>query len=156
MRILGIDPGASGAIAFLIDGELEQVMDMPTVTYKSGKSMKRRVSAQALSAMVKNLDIDACVIEQVGAMPGQGVSSMFAFGRAAGVVEGVMAAHEVAITYITPQEWKRKMRVKSGSGKDASRHRAMELWPGKADLFLRKKDDGRAEAALIGACGTDI
>jgi crossover junction endodeoxyribonuclease RuvC len=87
------------------------------------------------------------VVEKVGAMPGQGVSSMFNFGRSAGIIEGVVAALRMPSTYVTPAAWTKA--VGRAAGKDASRMRAMELFPTRADLFKRAKDDGRADAALI-------
>ena len=91
------------------------------------------------------------MLEQVGAMPGQGVSSMFAFGRAVGVVEGALGALAVPYSRVPPQEWQRGMRVRGG--KDGARERAMALFPARADEFARKKDDGRADASLIAAYG---
>lgn len=84
-------------------------------------------------------------------MPGQGVSSMFAFGRAVGVLEGALGAHKIPYSRIPPQEWQRGMRVRGG--KDGARERAMALFPAKAGDFARKKDDGRADAALLAAYG---
>jgi crossover junction endodeoxyribonuclease RuvC len=86
-------------------------------------------------------------VEKVGAMPGQGVVSMWNFGRSAGIIEGVVAALRMSSTYVTPQTWTKA--VGRAAGKDASRMRAMELFPTRADLFKRAKDDGRADAALI-------
>lgn len=152
MVILGIDPGASGALVFL-DTNTQRLTahDMPVVEVKRGTGIKRHVSAQLVAELFAELQPDAAYLEQVGAMPGQGVSSMFAFGRAAGVVEGVVAALGVPLTLITPQTWQKAMAVRGG--KDGSRMRAAELFPRQADLFKRVKDDGRADAALIAAYG---
>ena len=147
--IIGIDPGISGAISVFRDGKLESVVDMPTVEIASGKTIKRHISAATLRNILE-LDMyqfSHVVIEKVGAMPGQGVTSMFNFGRSAGIIEGVVAALRMPHTYVTPQTWTKA--VGRAAGKDASRMRAMELFPSKADLFKRAKDDGRADAALI-------
>lgn len=147
--VIGIDPGISGAIAVFRDGKLESVVDMPTVEIASGKTIKRHISAATLRNILE-LDMyqfSHVVIEKVGAMPGQGVTSMFNFGRSAGIIEGVVAALRMPHTYVTPQTWTKA--VGRAAGKDASRMRAMELFPSKAELFKRAKDDGRADAALI-------
>jgi crossover junction endodeoxyribonuclease RuvC len=147
--VIGIDPGISGAIAVFRDGKLESVVDMPTVEIASGKTIKRHISAATLRNILE-LDMyqfSHVVIEKVGAMPGQGVTSMFNFGRSAGIIEGVVAALRMPHTYVTPAAWTKA--VGRPAGKDASRMRAMELFPAKADLFKRAKDDGRSDAALI-------
>jgi crossover junction endodeoxyribonuclease RuvC len=88
------------------------------------------------------------VIERVGAMPGQGVTSMFNFGYGAGVIEGICAALFIPYFHVLPQTWKRQMGI--GADKTACREMAQKLWPGAADRFKRVKDDGRADAALLG------
>jgi crossover junction endodeoxyribonuclease RuvC len=141
--IVGVDPGKSGAIAIVdINGELVDACDMPVVdglvspamlaSYEGWRTLPRRFHA---------------VIEDVHARPGQGVTSMFSFGRSVGVVEGVFGALGVPVTRVTPTKWKKAMGL--GKDKDESRRRAIELWPTQARLFQRVKDDGRAEAALI-------
>ena len=147
--VIGIDPGISGAISVFRDGKLESVVDMPTVEIASGKTIKRHISAATLRNILE-LDMyqfSHVVIEKVGAMPGQGVTSMFNFGRSAGIIEGVVVGLKIPHTYVTPQTWTKA--VGRAAGKDASRMRAMELFPFKADLFKRAKDDGRADACLI-------
>lgn len=155
MKILGVDPGASGALAILdTDTNNLEMVDMPVVEVKRGTRLVRQVSAPLLVEALANKDIDCAVVEKVGAMPGQGVSSMFAFGRAAGVVEGVIAGLRIPLTHVTPQEWQKGMRVVGG--KDGSRSRATQVFPNQASLFARKKDDGRADAALMAAYGTKL
>ena len=155
MKLLGIDPGAGGALAILdtATNELE-MFDMPTVEIKRGTRFVRHVSAPHVADLLRGLHIDAAFVEKVGAMPGQGVASMFAFGRAAGVVEGVLAGLGLPLTHVPPQEWIKAMRVVDG--KDGSRSRAAQLFPKQADLFARKKDDGRSDAALIAAYGAKL
>lgn len=146
--ILAIDPGAKGALAFFDpkEGTLE-IFDMPTVQVKRGNKLKTEVSPQLVASIVANFQPTKAVIEKVGAMPGQGVSSMWQFGRSVGIMEGVIAAKNIPIEYVTPQRWMKDMRVRDG--KDGSRLRAMELFPAYADRFKRVKDDGRSDAALI-------
>lgn len=152
MKILGIDPGASGALVVLDTASRELVIhDTPVVEIKKGTGTKRHVSAQLVAELLRDCPIDAAIIELVGAMPGQGVTSMFAFGRAAGVVEGVAAALSIPITFVSPVAWQKGMAVRGG--KDGSRARAAELFPKHAGDFKRVKDDGRADAALIAAYG---
>jgi crossover junction endodeoxyribonuclease RuvC len=94
---------------------------------------------------------DTAIVEKVGAMPGQGVSSMFSFGRSVGIIEGVLAALQVPTTFITPQAWQKA--IGAAKGKDGSRQRCMELFPRDSHLFARVKDDGRADAVLIALAG---
>ena len=147
--VIGIDPGISGAISVFsrFPSTLHDVVDMPTLEVDSGKTKKRHISAIGLRDILVCYPTAHVVIERVGAMPGQGVSSMFNFGRSAGIIEGVVAALRMPSTYVTPAAWTKA--VGRAAGKDASRMRAMELFPSKADLFKRAKDDGRADAALI-------
>jgi crossover junction endodeoxyribonuclease RuvC len=155
MHILGVDPGAGGALVLLdTESNILDVIDMPTVEIKRGQRMVNQVSAQLTAELLRKYKIDHAVLEKVHAMPGQGVSSMFAFGRASGVIEGVLSGLAIPTTLIPPQEWQKAMRVIGG--KDGARHRAMELWPNQAPLFARKKDDGRADAALIAAYGAKL
>lgn len=148
--IIGIDPGTSGAVAILEDtGHLVQVFDMPAVEVVVGGKAKRRMSPEMLAAELRlyNVHGTRAVIEQVNAMPGQGVSSMFAFGEAFGLAKGVLAGLGIPVTTVTPGRWKKALAL--NSGKDASRAKAAALWPQQAGEFKRVKDDGRAEAALI-------
>jgi crossover junction endodeoxyribonuclease RuvC len=148
---LGIDPGATGAVALLDGGTLVSVYDMPLKKVKVNGTMKKRIDSRALHEMLDQHDVDHVFLEQVTAMPGQGVSSMFAFGRATGIAEGVAAAKSKDLIEVRPQIWKKHFGL-TGS-KDGSRELAMDRWPRMATYFQRKKDDGRAEAALIGLWG---
>jgi crossover junction endodeoxyribonuclease RuvC len=154
--IIGIDPGAGGAVAILTrSGELVHVFDMPAVEVVVGGKAKRRVSPEMLAAELKlYADQGAwAVIEQVGAMPGQGVSSMFAFGEAFGLAKGVLAGLAIPTQSVTPGKWKKALQL--NAGKDAARAKAAALWPAQAGEFKRVKDDGKAEAALIGMWGAE-
>lgn len=148
---MGIDPGASGAIVVLdTDDYSIEVIDMPTAKIKRGPRTVNQVDAVALSNALRPY-AGGCtaIVERVHSMPGQGVVSVFSFGRAAGVLEGVLAALDIPFSLIPPATWTKAMRL--FGGKDGSRARAQELFPDQAHLFARKKDDGRADAALI-AC----
>jgi crossover junction endodeoxyribonuclease RuvC len=146
--ILAIDPGAKGALAFFRpdEGTLELV-DMPSVEVKRGQKTKTEISPQMLAAIIRARKPDIAILELVGAMPGQGVSSMYQFGRGVGMLEGCLAALEIPVTYISPVGWQRATGVRGG--KDGSRARAAALFPAYAHMFTRKKDDGRADAALM-------
>ena len=153
--ILGIDPGASGALAWLDDdGHLVDVADMPTMTITVGKAAKREIDCHALADLIVRRKVDHVWIEKVHAMPGNGATSMFAFGRAFGHCEMAVIALGRPLSYVTPQAWAKS--TGTGKGKDASRLRACQLWPESSHLFARVKDDGRAEAALIAAHGHSL
>lgn len=147
--VIGIDPGAAGAIAILEDGKLVQVFDMPVVEVMTGGKAKRRVAPEMLASELRlyNVHGTVAVVEQVGAMPGQGVTSMFAFGQAYGLVLGVLAGLWIPTTTVTPTTWKKALKL--NAGKDGARAKAAQLWPAQASEFKRVKDDGRAEASLI-------
>jgi crossover junction endodeoxyribonuclease RuvC len=152
--IIGIDPGAGGAIAILErGGRLVHVFDMPAVEVVTGGKAKRRVSPEMLAAELRLYNVDGTVayIEQVGAMPGQGVSSMFAFGEAFGLAKGVLAGLAIPVQSVTPGKWKKALQL--NAGKDGARAKAAALWPEQAGEFRRVKDDGKAEAALIAYWG---
>lgn len=146
---VGIDPGLNGAIAFFdIEKGHLSIIDMPTFEVKRNNKTKREVSPVMLANIIGAADeIKGAVLERVGAMPGQGVTSVFSFGRSVGIVEGVMSAFRIPLTIVTPQIWQKVAGVRGG--KDGSRQRASELFPNYAGLFARKKDDGRADAALM-------
>ena len=149
MIYIGIDPGLSGAIAFLDTekGHLS-IIDMPTFEVKRNNKTKREVSPVGVAvAMGLAEKVSRAVLERVGAMPGQGVTSVFSFGRSVGIIEGVLATMLIPVDIVTPQAWQKAAGVRGG--KDGSRMRASELFPNYAELFARKKDDGRADAALM-------
>jgi crossover junction endodeoxyribonuclease RuvC len=151
MRLIGIDPGAKGAVAlFVADGRFEQVQDMPTVKSKG----RPRVDAAAFAAMVRKLMPSGAVVEQVASRPGQGVASMFTFGRACGIVDGVLAALQIPVTYVTASQWKGALRVPAD--KDGARARASQLIPQGAECWPKAANEGRAEATLIGLYGVRI
>lgn len=153
MRILGLDPGVTGALA-LLDTELSvlAIADMPSVVVTIGKKTQRRTLSETwLAETIHQYEPDAAWLERVHALPGQGVTSSFSFGLAYGMARGALAAARVPLHLVTPQEWKRHFRL--GASKNAARLIAARLFPHQSGLFARVKDDGRAEAALLALFG---
>lgn len=149
--IAAIDPGLTGAVAWLdSEGDLLAIHDMPTAQAKQGKTMKTHLLLPVLADLLANpvLTPDRVVIEEVHAMPGQGVTSMFRFGLTAGQIQGVCAGLGLPTDYMRPRDWQKIAEVRQG--KDAGRLRATQIWPDRSDLFARAKDHNRADAALIG------
>lgn len=149
--IIGIDPGASGAIAVINDGRFDEVRDMPTIEVKRGPRTINEVSPSGLASLIP-MNASHAFVEKVGAMPGQGVSSMFAFGNYYGMIQGILAAKGIPYTLVTPQKWQKDMSVREG--KDGARERARQLLPDSAEYLTRVKDHGRADAILIALWGS--
>jgi crossover junction endodeoxyribonuclease RuvC len=150
---IGIDPGLTGAVALVRDDQGLRVWDMPTTDEGRG----RHVSAPLLADLLREAhelagDRPLVVLERVAARPGQGVASMFAFGRAAGIAEGVVGAIGLPLARVTPQQWKRRAKL-LGKEKDAARALALDLFPELAPDLTRKKDSGRADALLLAYFG---
>lgn len=146
--ICGIDPGLSGAWAIVSPkGDLVDCGDMPVVGIKS----QNRVNAAELAEILRGYDIRHVIAELVGPMPGQGVSSMFRFGRSCGAIDGVLGALNISVQYVAPTTWKKEFKIsgKGSDGAEQARQRAIELWPVSQALFARKKDHNRADAALM-------
>jgi crossover junction endodeoxyribonuclease RuvC len=147
---LGIDPGLSGALAFYDQAwDTLEVFDMPTHTIKSGTKMKRKIDLHGLAAIVgeRKLLVKLGVVENVGAMPGQGVTSMFSFGFSAGCAQMALAAMSIPMQLVTPAVWKKDMKL--NNNKDDARRAASRLMPKHAHHWPLVKHDGRAEAALL-------
>ena len=143
MLIIGIDPGISGSICFLEDGIIKDVLEMPTMT--EGKKNKKQVNGSQIfneiSSQIKTYekkDIKV-VIEQVSAMPGQGVTSMFNFGQSFGILKGICSAMQLPIYFVRPAKWKKYFNL-INSEKDASRTRAIEIFPYFSSNLSKKKD----------------
>lgn len=147
--ILGVDPGLSGALAFLSDELL--IWDIPTLEITRNNKKKRQINLSALLFILTENKADHCFLESVNAMPGQGVSSMFQMGRGFGQVEMALMACKIPVTYITPQVWKKHYGL--SKDKDASRQRASQLMPQWAHNFDLKKHADRAEASLLALYG---
>jgi crossover junction endodeoxyribonuclease RuvC len=153
---IGIDPGATGAIAILADGESAGLFDMPVMARKAGGN---EVNAAELALMLKGVMREyvgayfVAIVEQVSAMPGQGVSSMFRFGEASGIVKGVLGALCIPAVFVSASTWKRHLGL-SGSAKDAARTMAVQRYPQAAEELKRIKDCGRADALLLAHWGS--
>ena len=152
MLIIGIDPGISGSLCFFEDGKIVDVIEMPVMA--EGKKNKRQVNGaqiyHEISKRIKNLekkDIKV-IIEQVAAMPGQGVTSMFNFGQSFGVLKGICAAMQIPMYFVRPAKWKKYFNL-INSEKDASRTKAIEIFPHFSAQLSRKKDSNKADAILI-------
>ena len=152
MLIIGIDPGVSGSICFFQDGKILDVIEMPTMT--EGKKNKKQVNGSQIyneiSKKIKaRIDQDVrIVIEQVSAMPGQGVTSMFNFGQSFGILKGISSAMQIPMYFVRPAKWKKYFNL-INSEKDASRTRAIEIFPYFSSQLSKKKDSNKADAILI-------
>jgi len=150
MRIIGIDPGLSGAIAILEDNKIKELFDMPVMP--DGKKNKRQLNSALLVKLIKdsikNLEDTVMVVEQVNAMPGQGVTSMFNFGQTFGAIKGICAAMGLPIFFVRPAKWKKHFEL-INSSKDASRTKAIEMYPSISQQLSKKKDVNKSDAILI-------
>ncbi len=152
MLIIGIDPGISGSICFFEDGKIIDVIEMPTMT--EGKKNKKQVNGSQIYNEIlkrinklpkKNIRV---IVEQVSAMPGQGVTSMFNFGQSYGILKGICSAMQLPIYFVRPAKWKKYFNL-INSEKDASRTRAIEIFPYFSSELSKKKDSNKADAILI-------
>ncbi len=150
MIIIGIDPGISGAISIIEDKKILEVYDTPTMI--DGKKNKRQInSAQVTNIIKERMKTDKeviVIVEQVNAMPGQGVTSMFNFGQSFGVIKGICAALSLPIYFVRPSKWKKHFNLIK-TNKDASRTKVIEVYPEISSKLQRKKDSNRADAILI-------
>ena len=151
MLIIGIDPRISGSICFFEDGKILEVIEMPVMT--EGKKNKKQVNgAQIYNEFSKRInskeDATRVVIEQVSAMPGQGVTSMFNFGQSFGILKGICSAMQLPMFFVRPAKWKKYFGL-INSQKDASRTRAIEIFPYFSTQLSKKKDSNKADAILI-------
>ena len=150
MKIIGIDPGLSGAISILENKKVLKIFDMPVMS--EGKKNKRQLnSAQLVNIVRENINNNeeiAVVVEQVNAMPGQGVTSMFNFGQTFGAIKGVCAALSLPIYFVRPSKWKKHFEL-INSSKDASRTKVIEMYPYLSNQLSKKKDVNKSDAILI-------
>ena len=149
MLIMSCDPGLGGALAVVSEEGIVDCVDMPVLTTKAKREIDEVELARLIDAWVGK-DVQTAVLEKVGVRPGEGSVGAFTFGRGYGLIRGMLRAHFVRIVDITPQQWKAKAGIKAGAGKDASRALAKELFQKQAGLFSRVRDDGRAEAVIMG------
>ncbi len=152
MLIIGIDPGISGGICFFEDGQVKDIIDMPVMA--DGKKNKRQINGpQVYNEFLRRInkfqkkDI-VVVIEQVSAMPGQGVTSMFNFGQSFGVLKGICSAMQLSMFFVRPAKWKKYFGLIK-TEKDASRTKVIEIFPYISSELSRKKDSNKADAVLI-------
>ena len=152
MLIIGIDPGISGSICFLDNGKILDVIEMPIMT--DGKKNKKQVNgSQVYNEVTKRIkqfekNQIRVVIEHVSAMPGQGVTSMFNFGQSFGILKGICTAMQLPMYFVRPAKWKKYFNLLN-SEKDASRTRAIEIFPYFSAQLSKKKDNNKADAILI-------
>ena len=152
MLIIGIDPGISGSICFFQDGVIHDVIEMPTMI--EGKKNKKQVNGSQIfneiKERVKKIDYKdiKVVIEQVSAMPGQGVTSMFNFGQSFGILKGICSSMQLPMYFVRPAKWKKYFNL-INSQKDASRTKAIQIFPYFSSQLSRKKDSNKADAILI-------
>ena len=150
MKIIGINPGLSGGIAVLENKRVLSIFDMPVMS--EGKKNKRQLnSAQLVTIIKENIqsnDEVVVVVEQVNAMPGQGVTSMFNFGQTFGAIKGVCAALGLPIFFVRPSKWKKHFEL-INSSKDSSRTKAIEMYPAFSNQLAKKKDVNKSDAILI-------
>ena len=150
MKIIGIDPGLSGAIAVLEKNKVLNIFEMPVMS--EGKKNKRQLNSAQLVKLLKENISDGeevfVVVEQVNAMPGQGVTSMFNFGQTFGAIKGICAALGLPIFFVRPSKWKKHFEL-INSSKDASRTKVIEMYPSLSDNLAKKKDVNKSDAILI-------
>ena len=152
MLIIGIDPGISGSICFLQDGKILDVIEMPTMI--EGKKNKKQVNGSQIyneiCKIIKDIEKQEIrvVIEQVSAMPGQGVTSMFNFGQSFGILKGICSAMNLSMYFVRPAKWKKHFNL-INSSKDASRTKAIEIYPYFSTNLSKKKNANKADAILI-------
>ena len=153
MLIIAIDPGISGSICFFKDGKILEVIEMPTMT--EGKKNKKQVNGaqiyNEISTKIRGIEKQnlRVIIEQVSAMPGQGVTSMFNFGQSFGILKGICSAMQLPMYFVRPAKWKKYFGLLN-SEKDASRTKAIEMFPYFSSYLSKKKDANKADAILIG------
>ena len=152
MLIIGIDPGITGAICFFDNGEVSDIIEIPSMA--EGKKNKRQINGpqiyNEISKRIEGLQKKniAVVIEQVSAMPGQGVTSMFNFGQSFGVLKGICSAMQLPTHFVRPAKWKKYFNLIK-TEKDASRTKVIEIFPYISSKLSRKKDSNKADAILI-------
>ena len=150
MRIIGIDPGIQGALAILDNEKVIDIVDLPVMS--DGKKNKKQLNGAYLSDYLKkhilNIENTVVVVEQVNAMPGQGVTSMFNFGQTFGVIKGICAALKIPIYFVRPSKWKKHFDL-IRSSKDASKTKVIEMYPSLSNLLSKKKDVNKSDAILI-------
>ncbi len=145
--ILAIDPGQTGALVWMQDASIISIEDMPITERVSGKG--KIVNAYLLNDLIRDLPVSVAVLEKAWTRPVQGLKAAFNTGEGYGIIEGVLAANNIRIEYVTPQKWKKHCGL-IGKDKDAARTYAISHYPEKSAELARKKDGGRADAICVG------
>ena len=150
MKIIGIDPGLSGAIAVMKNNKVLNIFEIPVMS--EGKKNKRQLNSAQLVRLLKDNIKDeeevSVIVEQVNAMPGQGVTSMVNFGQTCGAIKGICAALSLPIFFVRPSKWKKHFEL-INSSKDSSRTKAIERYPLLSSELSKKKDVNKSDAILI-------
>jgi len=150
MLIIGMDPGISGAICFFENGEVKEIIDIPIMA--DGKKNKRQINGAQVTNIIKEIlnggKEVVVVVEHVNAMPGQGVTSMFNFGQSFGALKGICSAMQLPMYFVRPAKWKKYFNL-INSEKDASRTKAIQIFPYISAQLSKKKDANKADAILI-------
>ena len=152
MFIIGIDPGISGAMCFFESDIIKDVIEMPVMA--DGKKNKRQINGpQIVNEIQKRIENIPkknifVVVEHVSAMPGQGVTSMFNFGQSFGVIKGICSALKLPIYFVRPVKWKKYFNLIK-TDKEASRSKAIQIFPYISSKLSKKKDNNKADAILI-------
>ena len=150
MLIIGIDPGITGALCFFENGEVMDIVEMPSMA--EGKKNKRQINGAQVTNIIKerlnSKEEVVVVVEHVNAMPGQGVTSMFNFGQSFGVIKGICAALGLPIYFVRPAKWKKHFNLIK-TNKEASRTKVIQVYPEISSKLSRKKDSNKADAILI-------
>ena len=152
MLIIAIDPGITGSICFFENGKIIDLVEMPNMA--EGKKNKKQVNGAQIynEIFLRTKDLEKkdikVVIEQVSAMPGQGVTSMFNFGQSFGVLKGICSAMQLSMHFVRPAKWKKYFNLIK-TEKDASRTKVIEIFPYISSQLSRKKDSNKADAILL-------
>ena len=150
MKVIGIDPGLNGAIAVLQDNKVKEIFDVPVMP--EGKKNKRQLNSAQLVKLLKDIisgnEEIVVIVENVSAMPGQGVTSMFNFGQTFGAIKGICASLGLPIFFVRPSKWKKHFEL-INSSKDSSRTKAIEMYPSLSNELAKKKDVNKSDAILI-------
>lgn len=160
MRIVGVDPGIKGGVCFLNDKKIRAAIKMPTYSYVVGQGKKKKdknmVDAYVLGELIRNFNPDYLFIEKVGAMPNQGVVSMFSFGMGTGMVYGICGGLNIKVKDVRPQDWKEIILDGTDKDKDAAVNFCKHNFPDvdlKATPRSKNDHDGIADSICIACFG---
>jgi len=153
VKVIGIDPGIAGALVAVDHGQIIAWLDMPTITTTVNGKPKRVLDGYQIAWWLTEMgQVEKVVVEKVQGVQGSGATSAFSFGQGVGIIHGILIALQRPWSTVTPQVWTKHYAV--GSDKGLHRQAAQRCFPDHAELFMRVKDDGRADAALLALWGT--